>query len=118
MLKLKPVDVHRAEMYRRITDLLKLIQISINDLDNIETNVKANLFEYFALIRKEVSSSAENVIEHTIKYRNRLLGEIDYMEKQSADYFKDLCDGSLLKLKKKCNQKRKEWQNVIEAVGF
>ena len=117
LLKLKPVDVHRAEMYRRIADLLKLIQISMNDLENIEANVKVNLFDYFALVKKEVSSSAENVIEHTVKYRDRLLGEIDYLERQSADYFRELCDGSLLKLKKHCGQKRKEWQNAIEMVS-
>jgi len=89
----------------------------MNDLENIENNLKVNLFDYFSLVRKEVSSSAENVIEHTVKYRDRLLGEIDYLERQSVDYFRDLCNGSLLDLKKHCGQKKKEWQNAIEMVS-
>lgn len=114
LLKLKPVDVHRAEMYRRIADLLKMIQISINDLENLEVNVKLNLFDYFELIKKEIQKSADNVIKQTIEYKEKLLSEIDYLKKQSSDCFKELINGSLLKLKKKCVNKKKEWQSSIE----
>lgn len=93
-----------------------MIQININDLENIESNIKLNLFDYFELIQKEINSSAENVIEQTIKYRDKLIGEIDYLKKQSTDYFNELCNGSILKLKKNCAQKKKEWQTTIEIV--
>lgn len=114
LLKLKPVDVHRAEMYRRIADLLKMIQVSVNDLENLESSIKVNLFDYFELIENEINTSSENVIKQTVQYRDKLIVEINYLKKQSIDYFTDLVNGSIKKLKKNCISKKKEWQGSIE----
>ena len=116
LLKLKPVDVHRAEMYRRIADLLKNIQSNLIDLENLEANLKTNLFDYFDLIKKEISSSADNVINHTIKYRDKLISDVDLVKKQSSEYFMDLIEGSLVTLRKSCVDKKEEWEDIIEMV--
>lgn len=116
LLKLKPVDVHRAETYRHIADLLKKIQTSLFDLEHLETNLKTNLFDYFDLIKKEINSSADNVINHTIKYRDKLISDVDLVKKQSSEYFMDLIEGSLAKLRKSCVDKKEEWEDIIEMV--
>jgi len=114
LLKLKPVDVHRAEMYRRIADLLKNIQSNLIHLENLEANLKTNFFDYFDLIKKEISSSADNVINHTIKYRDKLISDVDLVKKQSSEYFMDLIEGSLVTLRKSCFDKKEEWEDIIE----
>jgi hypothetical protein len=116
LLKLKPVDVHRAEMFRSMGELLKKIQLNINDLDDLEANIRANLFDYYELIKKEIIQSADNLIEQTLKYRDKLIGEIDYIKKQSTSFFKDLLNGPLLVFKKNCIHKKLELQATIEQV--
>jgi len=83
----------------------------------MENNVKLNLFDYFELIKTEINTSADNVIEQTNKYREKLIGEIDYLKRQSSDYFQDLLHGPIKKLKRSCVNKKKEWQDSIERVS-
>ena len=104
-------------MYRRIADLLKMIQVSVNDLENLESSIKVNLFDYFELIENEINTSSENVIKQTVQYRDKLIVEINYLKKQSIDYFTDLVNGSIKKLKKNCISKKKEWQGSIEMAN-
>ena len=76
------------------------------------------MFDYFDMIRKEIETSAQNVIEQTVKYKDRLIDEIDQLKRQLVLYFRNLCDGALLELRKKCGRKKIEWQNSIEIVSF
>ena len=90
LLKLKPVDMQRASLLRQITDLLKHLQNNINNLDNLESNVQSEIFDYFDLIKKEINKSAQNVIEQAIKQRDKLITELEYLKEQSLIYIKDL----------------------------
>lgn len=102
-----------------IGDLLKKIQFNISDLDNIENDIKFNLYDYFELIKNEIQTSAQTVIDQAIKYRDNLLNQIEYLKQQSYIYFNDLFSqtGPLTELRKKCTQKKQEWQSSIEKCS-
>jgi hypothetical protein len=119
LLHLKPVDVHRAELFKTIGDLLKKIQFNMNDLDNIEKNIKLNLYDYFEIIKNEIVENTQKLIDQATKYRDKLINQIEYLKQQSCKYFTDLfsADGSLSELKKKCTSKKYEWQTSIEKCS-
>jgi len=106
-------------LFKIIGDLLKKIQYNINDLDNMEQSIKYNLYDYFELIKNEIQSSAQTLIDQAIKYRDTLLNQIDYLKEQSTSYFNELFSqqGPLSDLRKKCNQKKHEWQSSIEKCS-
>ncbi len=119
LLHLKPVDVHRAELFKTVGDLLKKIQFNMNDLDNIEKNIKLNLYDYFEIIKNEIVENTQTLIDQATKYRDKLINQIEYLKQQSCKYFTDLfsTDGSLSELKKKCTSKKYEWQTSIEKCS-
>ena len=117
LLKLKPVDVHRAEMYRAIGDLLKKIQLNIEDLNIMEKNSRKNLLEYFELIKNEIKLSAKTLIEQVVRYRDKLLKEIEYFKIQSFDGINDLFTSkTYTEFKFDCKQKKHDLQQVITST--
>ena len=73
LLKLRPVDVHRAEMFRVLGDLLKKLNVNMDDLNLMEKSSQKSLLEYFELIKGEIKLSAKTLIEQVVKYRDKLL---------------------------------------------
>ena len=72
LLKLKPVDVHKAELIRKLADLVKMIKQSFEELDFIECTSEQSFLNYFELIRSEVNKSVNYLIEQTLQYRDKL----------------------------------------------
>ncbi len=117
LLKLKPVDVHRAEMFRSLGDLLKKLQLNMDDLNLMEKGAHKNLLEYFELIKGEIKLSAKTLIEQVVKYRDKLLKDIEYFKKQSFDGINDLFTSkTFLEFKRDCVRKKTEWQHIITST--
>lgn len=89
----------------------------MDELDYIELNSQNNLIEYFDLIKNEIKLSTANLIEQAIKYRDKLLSEIDYLKEQSFEFINDLFNKSskLVEFRKLCNRKRNEWQAITKS---
>lgn len=85
----------------------------------MEQSIKFNLFDYFELIKSEIQTSTQTLIDQAIKYRDSLLSQVDYLKEQSSNYFAELFSqqGPLSDLRKKCNQKKQEWQSSIEKCS-
>lgn len=103
LLKLKPVDVSRADLFKKINDLLKKLQLNLADLNAAELNIKLNLYDYFDLIKQEIETSARQLIEQALKLKESLIEQVDYLKKQSVSYFNGLFEsnGKLDELKLK-----------------
>ena len=114
LLKLRPVDVHRAEMYRTLGDLLKKLQLDMDDLSCMESHSHKNLLDYFDLITSEIKLSAKTLIQQVVRYRDKLLKEIDYFRAQSFESVNDLfASRKYAEFKRDCAAKKLEWQLII-----
>jgi hypothetical protein len=112
LLNLRPVDVHKAELIRKLADLVKQIKLSLDELDYIEMNSEQNFLSYFDLIKNEINTSTNYLIEQAIQYRDKLLLDIDHIKYQSVSYLNELFGqkSKLNELKSQCLIKKNEWQ--------
>jgi hypothetical protein len=117
--RIKPVDAHKADMFKRVSDLLKLLQISIDDLGGIEHQLQTSFLDYYDLIKREINSSVESFVEQLKHYKDKLIKEVDYLKEQAYELINDLFakDGHLNQLKMVCDQKRAEWCLCVRKMS-
>lgn len=114
LLSIKPVDVHRAELYRRVADLIKQMQVNLDAIDSLETASKTTLVDYFELIKREINASTQNLIQQAISYRDKLLFEVECLNETMMNYWNSLVkpDSKVDLLKQTCSDKCQEWSSV------
>jgi hypothetical protein len=127
LLKLKPVDVRRAEQFKKTCDLFKQLQYNLDNLDEIETIQKTSLnknkhlnnndcdngyVDYFEIVRNAIRTNTQSFIQETCRYRDNLLHDVDTLEKQSNRFISELFgeDTNLFELRRYAAEKKMEWQ--------
>jgi hypothetical protein len=118
LLRLKPVDVHKAELMRKLADLVKKIKTSLDELDQIELNTEQSFLTYFDLIKSEICKSAQYLIEQTVQYRDKLLLDLGYIRDLSVSYFNEMFsrESSIGRLKSVCQSKKAVWQSASQLT--
>ena len=118
LLKIRPVNAYKADLFRKLAEATKKLQANLNELCALEDAQK--IVDLFEVIKKEINQNTESLIEQANKYREKMFEEIDYAQEVLLGNLKMLFKkGSrIADVKRACAKKAKDWSNQSKVANM